>query len=273
MARHFRQVVLWPVQLMPLKPGVQVQRHWEALEKLESAATALARGRGRILQQPGRIQGTPLQGIRDVPALRAAFPVRLEPSARKSGSATAKPSMRVFRRTDVAQRARDLTRTTRRSRSKWRTSTCTSFSTPTSRSWPSRCMPTTCLWIACRTRCSASAAPTRPSGTLTARGGNCPRKRRMAGCGRRRCWRPRTTRTRPKYLVHVARNRAPAIAGALGISCSGPWCSSMPARSARCATGSSSTTACRSWHTSPFDDPTELSRADFVRLGLVTRPG
>ena len=30
--RHFRQVVLWPLQLMPLKPGVQVQRHWEALE-------------------------------------------------------------------------------------------------------------------------------------------------------------------------------------------------------------------------------------------------
>ncbi|HZF16973.1 MAG TPA: CorA family divalent cation transporter [Steroidobacteraceae bacterium] len=31
MVRHFRQIVLWPVQLMPLKAGVQVQRHWEAL--------------------------------------------------------------------------------------------------------------------------------------------------------------------------------------------------------------------------------------------------
>jgi hypothetical protein len=31
--RHFRQIVLWPVQLMPLKPGVQVQRHWEALDQ------------------------------------------------------------------------------------------------------------------------------------------------------------------------------------------------------------------------------------------------
>ena len=30
--RHFRQVVLWPLQLMPIKPGVPVQRHWEALE-------------------------------------------------------------------------------------------------------------------------------------------------------------------------------------------------------------------------------------------------
>jgi hypothetical protein len=32
--RHFRQIVLWPLQLMPVKPGVQVQRHWEGLEGL-----------------------------------------------------------------------------------------------------------------------------------------------------------------------------------------------------------------------------------------------
>lgn len=32
--RHFRQIVLWPLQLMPLKTGVQVQRHWESLEGL-----------------------------------------------------------------------------------------------------------------------------------------------------------------------------------------------------------------------------------------------
>lgn len=31
--RHFRQIVFWPLQLMPLRPGEQVQRHWEALEK------------------------------------------------------------------------------------------------------------------------------------------------------------------------------------------------------------------------------------------------
>jgi hypothetical protein len=31
--RHFRQVVFWPLQLMPIKPGVPVQRHWQALEQ------------------------------------------------------------------------------------------------------------------------------------------------------------------------------------------------------------------------------------------------
>ena len=30
--RHFRQIILWPIQLMPLRPGEQVQRHWKALE-------------------------------------------------------------------------------------------------------------------------------------------------------------------------------------------------------------------------------------------------
>jgi len=30
--RHFRQVVFWPLQLMPIRPGVPVQRHWEALD-------------------------------------------------------------------------------------------------------------------------------------------------------------------------------------------------------------------------------------------------
>ena len=34
--RHFRQIVVWPLQLMPLRPGQQVQRHWEALEAIES---------------------------------------------------------------------------------------------------------------------------------------------------------------------------------------------------------------------------------------------
>ena len=33
--RHFRQIVVWPLQLMPLRPGQQVQRHWEALDAMK----------------------------------------------------------------------------------------------------------------------------------------------------------------------------------------------------------------------------------------------
>jgi hypothetical protein len=32
--RHFRQIVVWPLQLMPLRPGEPVQAHWEALSAI-----------------------------------------------------------------------------------------------------------------------------------------------------------------------------------------------------------------------------------------------
>jgi hypothetical protein len=31
LVRHFRQILLWPLQLMPIRAGVQIQRHWELL--------------------------------------------------------------------------------------------------------------------------------------------------------------------------------------------------------------------------------------------------
>lgn len=30
---HFRQILLWPLQLMPIREGAQIQKHWELLEK------------------------------------------------------------------------------------------------------------------------------------------------------------------------------------------------------------------------------------------------
>lgn len=31
--RHFRQILLWPLQLMPIREGAQIQEHWEVLEQ------------------------------------------------------------------------------------------------------------------------------------------------------------------------------------------------------------------------------------------------
>ena len=31
--RHFRQILLWPLQLMPIRPGTQIQEHWEVLDQ------------------------------------------------------------------------------------------------------------------------------------------------------------------------------------------------------------------------------------------------
>lgn len=33
--RHFRQILLWPLQLMPARPGEQVQKHWEHLDRTQ----------------------------------------------------------------------------------------------------------------------------------------------------------------------------------------------------------------------------------------------
>jgi hypothetical protein len=39
---HFRQVAVWPVQLMPVRPGQQVQRHWELLDTAAGAWRRIA---------------------------------------------------------------------------------------------------------------------------------------------------------------------------------------------------------------------------------------
>ena len=32
LVRHFRQILLWPLQLMPIQENAQIQKHWEVLE-------------------------------------------------------------------------------------------------------------------------------------------------------------------------------------------------------------------------------------------------
>jgi hypothetical protein len=34
--RHFRQILLWPLQLMPIREGAQIQKHWERLAQPEA---------------------------------------------------------------------------------------------------------------------------------------------------------------------------------------------------------------------------------------------
>ena len=37
--RHFRQIFLWPLQLMPIREGAQIQNHWELLQQGDPANT------------------------------------------------------------------------------------------------------------------------------------------------------------------------------------------------------------------------------------------
>ena len=124
-----------------------------------------------------------------------------------------------------------------------------------------------------RTRCSASAAHIPRSGNAAARAATV----RGASSGwaqTAKCWRPRTTSSSRNTSAHVGRYRAPCDRRALGVPAEAARCSSIRARPGRCATASSSTTACRSWPTSSFDDPTRaLARAISCASACVTRPG
>jgi hypothetical protein len=98
--RHFRQIALWPLQLMPLRPGQQVQRHWEALEAIKT--------------------GNPWRELVERFADPAEFHERHykefvtflpyvqrflygSTAGQEAASAPAQGSMRVFRRDDVAK--------------------------------------------------------------------------------------------------------------------------------------------------------------------------
>jgi hypothetical protein len=96
--RHFRQVMVWPLQLMPLREGDQIQNHWE------------------LLQHGGA--GNPWREVQDEFANPAEFQERhynefvaflpyvqrmLYGEGKGCGSAAGESPIRVFRRSDVAQ--------------------------------------------------------------------------------------------------------------------------------------------------------------------------
>jgi hypothetical protein len=97
--RQFRQIVLWPLQLMPLRPGEQVQRHWEALEKL-SAGNAWREVMDEFGTDPGEFQERHYKEfITFLPYVqRFLYGANVgQEVSRRDGE----PSMHVYRRDDV----------------------------------------------------------------------------------------------------------------------------------------------------------------------------
>jgi hypothetical protein len=78
---HFRQILLWPLQLMPLAAGFQ-ERHYNEFVTFLPYVQQFLYGEGRCAQH--------------------------------SGAADAGPPMRVFRRRDIARCASPPARATRR---------------------------------------------------------------------------------------------------------------------------------------------------------------
>ena len=96
--RHFRQIVLWPVQLMPLRRGEQVQRHWEALEEIPD--NAWREVVDKFSSDPAEFQERHYKEfVTFLPYVqRFLYGARVgQESSRRDGE----PSMHVYRRDDV----------------------------------------------------------------------------------------------------------------------------------------------------------------------------
>jgi hypothetical protein len=74
-ARHFRQILMWPLRLMPIRSGDQVQRHPEALAAI-TEGNPWREQRDEFTGCPDRFPRAALPRVRDLPAPRAALPVR-----------------------------------------------------------------------------------------------------------------------------------------------------------------------------------------------------
>ncbi len=100
LVRQFRQILLWPLQLVPIREGAQIQEHWELLER-EGGDNPWDQARDEFSCAPGDFQ------LRHYSEFVTFLPyVRrfLYGDVRGAGIAGAGESpIRVFRRTDVAK--------------------------------------------------------------------------------------------------------------------------------------------------------------------------
>ena len=217
----------------------------------------------------------PLQRVRDLPAVRAALPLRRRPRALRARRRRSRESpMRVFRRDDVARGARAGAAGDAPT-ARWTscTSTCTSSTTSTSCCSTSRSAPTTCRSRRRRSCCTASAARY-PAGWDAHGPSRCTRMASVEWLdadGARAGALRRAASARPfsPSSASTARRASPRTGRSL-------------LRAAGAATTPSASGALRyrqiEYYRMPMmaylalDDPRALTRNDFIRLGLSPAP-
>jgi hypothetical protein len=101
--RHFRQILLWPLQLMPLRAGTQIQKHWEVLEN-ESAGNPWHEVLDEFTEHGGEFHMRHYnEFVTFLPYVQRFLygEARRHEGAQGGGDPAASP-MRVFRRGDIA---------------------------------------------------------------------------------------------------------------------------------------------------------------------------
>ena len=97
--RHFRQILLWPLQLMPIRKGAQIQRHWELLER-DAAGNPWRCVEDEFTGDPGQFQE---RHYSEFVAFLPYVQRFLYGEGGIRGGAAGESPIRVFRRGDVTQ--------------------------------------------------------------------------------------------------------------------------------------------------------------------------
>ena len=267
--RQFRQIVVWPVQLMPIKAGAPVQRHWEALDKVTDG-NQWRRWRGKF--NIGETEDFRERHYKEFVTF-LPFVQRFlygSPAGQEKSEDSGVSSIRVYRRSDVAA-----------ARLKF------------ADGWVQECAIHRCdLYffhdadvLALVLELSATDIPLERAQDLLFRfaraypafwekdgaPGNCVRKVEWLD-ERGTALAASDYENKERYIDHVARNRTPCLAShwswliqPLGLEIPGQ---TAPLKFRQLE-----------YYRMPFmaylalDDPHSLTRADFVRLAYVTRPG
>ncbi len=97
--RHFRQIVLWPLQLMPVRIGSPVQRHWEVLDQL-GAASPWQEVADEFCENPAEFQERHYKEFVTFLPYTQRF-LYGSSAGQESSQRLADPSIHVYRRRDV----------------------------------------------------------------------------------------------------------------------------------------------------------------------------
>jgi hypothetical protein len=102
LVKHFRQILLWPLQLMPLREGSQIQRHWELLQSADSNSPWHAVV-DEFTGEPGQFQERHYNElVTFLPYVQRFLYGEGTTGEHAAASQAGHSPMRVFRRDDVA---------------------------------------------------------------------------------------------------------------------------------------------------------------------------
>jgi hypothetical protein len=266
--RHFRQVVLWPLQLMPVKPGVPVQRHWEALEA-DGASALWKEVRDELNSESREIRERYYKEFVTFLPYVQRF-IYGSVAGQEAAIRGSERSMRVFRRNDVlAVRVTNDDGST------------LAFEVDEVALYFFLDADVAILAV----ELYANDIPLERAQdmvfrfgraypawwTAAGQGGNCPRRVEWLGAGGT-VLAASDYEQKQNYLTHVAKYRTPYLAAHWQFLLQ-PLGLEYPGQSAVLRYRQIEHYRMPLMVYLALDDPSQLSRSDFVRLGLLTRPG